>query len=312
MVMRCGVENRSKLIFHLGEPMEIHYKLQGYGILVPISWTGKVKVQYLKQWMRIRQAIEQKCAHEKLLQEHQRRNRSSSEASGDETSTVASSLSALSSSNYDNNIIECPRLQDVVFRQGTSGTSHPGNVTFRSLIESIVLEEHYKQYEREQEQQTPKQRSKIKTKRPKQLALEIYEERQRTNSSKGFFLIWNNDKGWWNKLTDKEQICMKIEYMVREFQKVAQKRGVLKPKSKKHATNEPCCCQSKKTNSNNGNYDNSAGTPIQNIVYVQSETSMFRAQDGGWQAPFFANKRQRLNAIPDEDMGKSNMECFGM
>ncbi len=306
MVMRVGVENRSKLIFHLGEAMEIHYKLQGYGIPfehVPISWTGKVKVQYLKQWMRVRQAIEQKCAHDKLLQQQQeeeQRKRSSSEAtSGYESnnSVTSNSTTASNSHGKNNNIIECPQLHDVVFRQGTSGTSHPGNVTFRSLIESIVLAEHCKQYEREQAQlvQQRKPRSKssnnkqAKAKRPKQLASEIYDERQRTCST-GRFLTWNNEKGWWNTITDKEQICMKIEYMVREFQKVAQKRGILKPKkqngsSKKHGSN---------------------------FVHLQSETSMFRAQDGN---PLFAaNKRQRLNAIPnDDDSGnKSNMECFGV
>eukprot|EP00533_Pseudo-nitzschia_delicatissima_P015905 CAMPEP_0197267830 /NCGR_PEP_ID=MMETSP1432-20130617/3815_1 /TAXON_ID=44447 /ORGANISM="Pseudo-nitzschia delicatissima, Strain UNC1205" /LENGTH=317 /DNA_ID=CAMNT_0042732815 /DNA_START=84 /DNA_END=1037 /DNA_ORIENTATION=- len=310
MVMRVGVENRTKLIFHLGESMEINYKLQGYGIPfehVPISWTGKVKVQYLKQWMRLRKAIEQKCAHDKLLQrqqqqeqqqqqqQQQQRKRSCSEAtSGDESNNSVTSHSSMASNSHgkNNDIIECPQLHDVIFRQGTSGTSHSGNVTFRSLIESIVLAEHHKQYEREQEQlQQQKLRSKssnnkqAKAKRPKQLASEIYDEHQLTFST-GRFLIWNNEKGWWNTLTDKEQICMKIEYMIREFQKVAQKRGVLKPKkqngsSKKHGSN---------------------------VVYLQSETSMFREQDGN---PLFAaNKRQRLNAVPDDD--KSNMECFGM
>ena len=146
--------------------------------------------------------------------------------------------SVLSSSN----IIECPQLQDVVFRQGTSGTSHPGNVSFRSLIESIVLNAQYEyeqslaNYQRAKETEagnldggvdeprSKRDKHKPKNRRPKQLSFDIYDERQRTSSEKSRYLVWNNENGWWNELTDKEQICLKIEYMVREFQKCLPKR----------------------------------------------------------------------------------------
>lgn len=274
--------------------MEIHYKLQGYGIPfehVPISWTGKVKVQYLKQWMRIRLAIEQ--SHQNTM-------------SSDEES-VSSSVSS------SDDIIECPQLQDVVFRQGTSGVSHPGNVTFRSLIESTVLTEHYKQQQRDKEEQESPSKSgsskKAKAKRPKQLALEIYEERQKTSSSTGRFLVWNNDKGWWNKLSDKEHICMKIEYMVREFQKLCQKRsGTFKKKTSTTKKKHPC---------DEELHQLLPSADAKNIIYLQSGTSLFTSQYGGETAvPFFANKRQRLNNIAnttdDFEFGKSKTECFGM
>jgi len=331
MVLRCGKENISKLIFHLGESMEIHYRLQGYGIpfeYVPISWTGKIKVQYLKQWMRIRHAIEHH-----IIAKHNNTNycSSNSDGSSDETTTVSYSNSV------GGDIIECPQLQDVIFRQGTSGVSHPGNVTFRSLIESIVLRE---QFERQQQlllqqlQQQQQQRDgasatkpksssqkKPKTKRPKQLALDIFEERQRIISTSGRFLIWNNEKGWWNELTDREQICMKIEYMVREFQKLSAKsnkipKGSLSStggKKKYHNTrknNAPC--------GGGGGSSTSGSVPSKNIVYLQSGTSLFQSQDGG-KASFFVNKRQRLNNCGDNnnednnvDFGKIKTECFGM
>jgi len=333
MVMRAGKENFNKLIFHLGESMEVHYKLQCYGIPfehVPISWTGKVKVQYLKQWMRIRQAVEGHGIDSRSS------NSSGSEGgSGDENSSVSS---------LSQSIIECPQLQDVVFRQGTSGVSHPGNVTFRSLIESTVIKEQIKQLERErkqQEQETGSGSDHSKSnkgssgssstkKRPKQLASDIYEERLKTSDSTGRFLIWNNDKGWWNEISDRDQICMKIEYMVREFQKLCQKRmpmggGSSSKKTKGAKSNNSHCRKDFPSDNGTGNYHSPRDTSLtKNVVYLQSETSLFTSQDGG-DAPFCVSKRQRLDFM-DQDpesgnagakissgaFGKNEMECFGM
>jgi len=348
MVMRSGKENLNKLIFHLGEAMEIHYKLQGYGIPfehVPISWTGKVKVQYLKQWMRIRQAIEQPTIDDNSNRssssnnnKHETGNSSCSDGSCDETSVISSV----------SQIIECPQLQDVVFRQGTSGTSNPGNVTFRSLIEKTVMTEKYLQFQREQklsqeqqeEQQKsggnsyhkpPKSKSKTKSqvKRPKQLAFEIYKEQIRTGDCTGRFLIYNNDKGWWNAITDREQICMKIEYMVREFQKQMSKGKLSSIKGNKKKDSNRKDNSRKSISSQDGvrynhNTDDSSA-PVKNVIYLQSGTTLFQSQDGGsYNPPFFANKKQRLNFLDHDtghggnsdfgssNFGKNKIECFGM
>mmetsp|Transcript_13515 Transcript_13515/g.31774 ORF Transcript_13515/g.31774 Transcript_13515/m.31774 type:complete len:712 (-) Transcript_13515:1015-3150(-) len=356
MTMRAGHENLSKLIFHLGESMEIHYKLQGYGIPfehVPISWTGKVKVQYLKQWMRIRQAIE-------------RQHGKSAGGSNDGSSCDESMESAA-----DRNIIECPQLRDVVFRQGTSGVSHPGNVTFRSLIESTVVREQierekqilelererWKRAQQQQQKKTHKKpskadaaKNKLKAKRPKQLAQDIYEARMRTCTEDGRFLIWNNQKGWWNELTDKEQICMKIEYMVREFQKISQRSSKLMVSKKggpsRHNSGNSASSQSECSvntvasarrkdfpfGQSGGRCPAETGLGLarsKNVTYLQSGTSLFQSQDGS--IPFFANKRQRLlnnqNIFAGAEDGTGGMvlnfgapgiskatnnECFGM
>mmetsp|Transcript_15309 Transcript_15309/g.42484 ORF Transcript_15309/g.42484 Transcript_15309/m.42484 type:complete len:611 (+) Transcript_15309:263-2095(+) len=264
--MRCGDEHLSKVIFSLGESVEVHYKLQSYGIPtehIPISWTGKVKTQYLKQWMRIRQAIE--CTDV----QH--------DTSTSEGSDSSSSLTSCA-------IIECPQFDDVVFRQGTSGVCHPGNVKFRSLIESILLQENESQrmqkqllnlLQQEQHDKKKKRKIKIKIKRPKQLALDIYEERLRISSKAGRYLIWNNDKGWWNEIIDKEQILMKIEYMVREFQKLSFKStykstSVRKKESRKETK----------------------------IISLQSETNFFQAQDGG---PFTLSSCCNFKSDADDD-----------
>lgn len=347
MTMRAGSENLNKLVFHLGESMEIHYKLQGYGIPfehVPISWTGKVKVQYLKQWMRIRQAIERRQRHQYQLNNHSGHG---SHTAGSISSDASSCDESTTTGDKHNGIIECPQLQDVVFRQGTSGVSHPGNVTFRSLIESTVIREQIgreKQIlEQEQwKQQHPKQKpskaeaaKKPKAKRPKQLAQDIYETRLETCTQNGRFLIWNNDKGWWNELTDKEQICMKIEYMVREFQKISQRSSKL-PASKKNVQissgnsrrKEHPFGQSLKSSSNSSASAPPGDSRSKNVIFLQSGTSLFQSQDGS--NPFFANKRQRLlnNNNIFGDSGNNNMsmvdfgqianqsvnqnECFGM
>lgn len=291
--MRVGAEYRPKLIFHLGESVEILYQLQSYGIPtehVPISWTGKLKVNYLKQWIRTRQAIE-----------HPEDQNRFGNHEGSDTSSGLSSCA----------IIECPQFYDVIFRQGTSGISHPGNVTFRSLIEFILLKA--EDAERLNHEECKEKRSKkAKIKRPKQLALDIFAEQQLRNNGKGQFLIWNNEKGWWNELNDRDQILMKIEYMVREFQKLFSKSA---PKQS---------ALSKTTNA----IQKRNSQKIQ--VDLQSDTSLFES-DGSAKNAFCTfqttqanhTKRQKLSGFvsgssdesgDDFDMKKpiSVAECFGM
>ena len=61
MTMRIGRDNRSRLAVHLGDTMEVLYKLNSYGIPtdhIPITSTGKIKTGYLKQWINLRKFIE--------------------------------------------------------------------------------------------------------------------------------------------------------------------------------------------------------------------------------------------------------------
>ena len=99
----------------LGKSVELMYSLQGFGIpvnYIPISFTGKVKDKYIKEWMRLRQLIED-----------ERLNRDW---------TVESNT----------NMIESPYLDDIIFRNGTKLLSHPGNIALRSaIVEKCMLEE---------------------------------------------------------------------------------------------------------------------------------------------------------------------------
>lgn len=106
--MTMGVTYRLRLKFHVGEGVELQYRLKSYGIpvdLTPITDSGNIKTTHLKQWFRLRKIIEVGLTPD-----------------GIKTDTLS--------------IIECPRSNDVIFRPGTSMLCHPGNVVFRGLIES--------------------------------------------------------------------------------------------------------------------------------------------------------------------------------
>jgi len=204
MTMRIASHNRYKLKVHLGESIENRYTLQTYGIpseRIPLTWSGSVKLTYLRQWMRLRQLIEE-----------------------------APMLTG-------NTLIECPNLNDVLFRQGTSTTSHPGNVTFRGMIERRLRELEQEQNEenlalsnavgskgkKKSNAAANKANKVVKT---RQLVHDIIQEIKEQRS--GRVLFWN-EGGWWDEATDSEQIYLKVEYIVREF------RLNLKRKTKKLA-----------------------------------------------------------------------------
>mmetsp|Transcript_22713 Transcript_22713/g.48209 ORF Transcript_22713/g.48209 Transcript_22713/m.48209 type:complete len:481 (+) Transcript_22713:126-1568(+) len=101
---------RSRLKFHIGEEVELRYKLQSYGIpveLIPVTGTGNIKTVYFKQWLRLRKIMEETKGDEKYIA---------------------------------TKFIECPRSSDVIFRTGTSLTCHKGNSMFQSTIESKIKE----------------------------------------------------------------------------------------------------------------------------------------------------------------------------
>lgn len=118
-----------------------------------------------KQWMRVREMIE---------------------SNHDEKIKSETKLVDVGS------IVECPNLQDVLFRQGTSSVSHPGNAMVRRLIIEAYREE------------------SIKVRRRKLVLFIIHE----TVRSGGRFLVWN-EEGWWEEVTDEETLIAKIEYIIK-------------------------------------------------------------------------------------------------
>lgn len=99
--------------------MENRYALQAYGIQVdqlPISYFGKIKVAYVRQWVSARAAIEQ---YEKLVSDGH--------------------------NPLPNRVIEYPQPEDVVFRPGVSTAQHPGNAFLINYFTTILLNEQKQQ-----------------------------------------------------------------------------------------------------------------------------------------------------------------------
>ena len=153
--------------------MEIKYILNGYGVPtdnIPISLAGKIKVISLKQWIRVRQVLEQDLRTD-------------------------SSTSKTEKQSLKDVVVECPYSDDILFKRGTSGMFHPGNVKFRSLIQS--------KYE---------QGDLITT---KSLVSAILDE---IANQKLRVLAWDEQESWISRIDDKKLIYKKIEYIVRDFQ----------------------------------------------------------------------------------------------
>ncbi len=107
----------------------------------------------------------------------------------------------------DENIpyIDCPGSNDVVFRAGSSMIANPGNVMFRSLVESKVQG---LIFNIESVGNVPK-----KTK--EDVAMEIIDEVLQLEDAR--FLWWDNANGCWVKFDDLIQVRSKIAITYRDL-----------------------------------------------------------------------------------------------
>ena len=125
-----NVSLRPRLVVCLaGSDMETRYQLKSYGIptqLLPMTDTNSIKCTYHNQWMKTR----------KLLEEQEL-----DFPDQDDASESCGAASAASSAD-DASFVECPALNDVVFRKGSRVTSieNPGNRIFRDLIRTFLEE----------------------------------------------------------------------------------------------------------------------------------------------------------------------------
>ena len=149
-----------------GQDIENHYQLNGFGIpldQLPITESGKIKTTHFKKWIQLRKNME----------------------------APDGKLGRIDLQS----IIECPGLNDVVFRPSQSTMCHPGNVRFRGLVESKHFE-HSIANSRE---------AKIK------ITNGVIQE---VKNFGGRFLVWNN-LTWWTEITEEKQIYSKIAVFFR-------------------------------------------------------------------------------------------------
>ena len=164
LVCYTGV-TRVLTYWYLGRDIENRYELTGYGIPLdqfPVTETGKIKTNHFRKWIKLRKSLESASSH--LAQN-------------------------------PSEIIECPRMNDVVFRASQSVMSHGGNHFFRGLVES-KHEEHDMAATREKKMN---------------ITRGVIEEVRKRN---GRFLVWDN-KTWWTEMKDEKQIYARIAIFFR-------------------------------------------------------------------------------------------------
>ena len=101
-----GSMERIRWKFHIGDELEMRYRLKSFGIpieMLPITESGTIKLNFHQQWIKTRKLLEQQ-----------------------QTNVVA--------------VVECPGSNDVVFRQGTASIENPGNAMCRDLILTYLEE----------------------------------------------------------------------------------------------------------------------------------------------------------------------------
>lgn len=194
-----GGSRLSRLKFHSGEPVELRYQISGYGIpvdLLPLTPTGNVKVSYLRHWIRLRATVEEAdldapCPQNRHQGEHEHEH-----ASNGTNSYKTHGVFTM---------IECPGSLDVVFRPGRPVMNHPGNVAFRSLIESMS---------KTHETATQTKKSTI----VKGVVDEI-------KTKGGRFLVWDEKHGCWTAILDDNKQRHKVAIAFRNFKSYKKAQG---------------------------------------------------------------------------------------
>lgn len=119
LIMTClnAVTQKLRIRFTFGTKMECRYKMKSYGIpieLYPLTETENIKTNIFNQWIKTRQLLDDKDAA----------LRGGKRGGEDDLSGAIEAA----------DIVECPCLNDVVFRQGSSSLDNPGNAIFRLLV----------------------------------------------------------------------------------------------------------------------------------------------------------------------------------
>lgn len=246
--IRQSIEKGLRYRVHLGEPIELQYALQSYGVpigKIPITLSNTIKLAYFNQFLWIRQYIEQGLS-----------------------------------------IVECPGLYDIVIRQGTAAMYHPGNTWFLNLIQR-KFEAHLLHILQRRGQQGGLCKDNYHIfidhfkLTPSLLNSFVSELMEAIRETSGRILTWYDNKGygcvgWWTVLDCPEQIKAKVEYMVsREFKKLI---SSITKELKRHKRKEDAASlTTRRRSTSNGDSSPLPQAPTQ---VLDSATSIFQSQDG--------------------------------
>jgi len=117
--------SKKTLLFHEGTELETRYKVRSFGVpvhLFPLTKTGNVKLVSFHQWIKVRVLLEGRDREREQLQQQ-------AQARQQQAQTNANA-----NANTHVTIVECPCVNDVVFRRGTPSWDNPGNAAFRGLM----------------------------------------------------------------------------------------------------------------------------------------------------------------------------------
>ena len=345
MTMRLGRHNRTRLNTLLGESVELRYKLNAFGIdseQIPITYSGKIKVVYFKQWLKVRELIEQAeeaSMHKRQYNHHQ----SKPNNNGSLLPRVVTPTSVAAET-----MIESPYLSDVIFRKGASLVLHAGNVTLRTLVVAKARKELMLLECTPQQNTGNSNTSNINAtatttipKKTGRFVEEIIEElreigRDRIAKQKGKpcrFLVWN-EHGWWEELVQEHEIHTRVEYIARgirntvikNYKKVsnfAATASVTTVNSASSSTIAPVQLSSSVAaadpNASNPLAVVAAAAPI--TQHQNGGTSIFRSMDNSSSAG--NRKKRRLVSMSGEEDNANDSngagtricgeaECFGM
>lgn len=162
-----ATSRRLRLKFHTGDELEMRYRMKSYGIpieLLPITETGTIKTVNHNLWMKARKLIEQDF-------------------------------------DADVTLVECPGINDVVFRKGTSSMENPGNAQYEGLIVTLLDEE-------------SNTRSILG-----QLIDTVH------NQQRGRFLEWSKAYSSWIHITDVVKIKKKTASLLKRYRRQTKRRN---------------------------------------------------------------------------------------
>lgn len=223
-----------------GEPLEIRYSLQGFGIpvdLLPVTHTMALKKQNHLQWIASRKYIEEQQKRQEQQEREQQRFRNQQieyqqqflkQPLGyfDSMATV-SPQGSYNASNGQPIVVECPRSYDVMIGKAKVCANNPGNGYYSSLIEAS------------HEEHDALVHAKDKVAMTWRILLHITEERN------GCFLDWNKSLNSWVVIQDKAVIRKKIANSFKEYKRSRYNissrsaNGSLKKKAAPTATDDP-------------------------------------------------------------------------
>ena len=160
------ISHTSSFSIDSGDETELLYLLSSFGVpvdLLPVSSTRKVKVSNQFSWVNVQRA--------KLL---------------------------IDDTENGEEIVECPRSADVVFKKGPSYRNNPGNLLFRRLIEQYG-DSHLKSVEKDKKYQ---------------ITLRIVEAIEEVN---GRFLEWCKPRKMWLIMKDRNKIRSKVASSIKQY-----------------------------------------------------------------------------------------------